>query len=75
MKEPRSSSSARHTSNTTDFGVTALADAARRTIAQHEMLVLSGRDRQAFFDALINPPEPGERFIRAFTEHKRRVVP
>ncbi len=57
-----------------DFCVTALTDAARRTIAEHETMVLSERDRRAFFDALVDPPEPGERLVRALTEHKRRVV-
>jgi len=57
-----------------DFCVTALADIARRTIAEHETLVLSDRDRKAFFDALINPPAPSERLKRALKEHKRRVV-
>jgi uncharacterized protein (DUF1778 family) len=59
----------------TDFCMTALTDAARRTIAEHETLVLSDRDRAAFFDALINPPMPSERLQRAFAEHKRRVMP
>jgi uncharacterized protein (DUF1778 family) len=59
----------------TDFCVTALTDAARRTIAEHETLVLSERDRQAFFDALIHPPKPSERLVRAMAEHKRRIVP
>lgn len=59
----------------TDFCVTALTDAARRTIAEHETLVLSDRDRAVFFDALINPPAPSERLQRAFAEHKRRVMP
>ena len=58
----------------TDFCVSALADAARQTIAEHEMLTLSERDRQAFFEALINPPEPSERLARALSEHRRRVV-
>jgi uncharacterized protein (DUF1778 family) len=57
-----------------DFCMTALADTARRTIAEHETLVLSDRDRTAFFDALINPPKPSERLKRALTEHKRRVA-
>jgi uncharacterized protein (DUF1778 family) len=57
-----------------DFCVTALTDTARRTIAEHESLVLSDRDRKAFFDALINPPEPSERLVRALAEHKRRVA-
>ena len=57
-----------------DFCVTALTDTARRTIAEHETLALSNRDRAAFFNALINPPEPSERLVRAFAGHKRRVA-
>jgi len=57
-----------------DFCVTALTDIARRTIAEHETLALSDRDRKAFFDALISPPEPSERLMRGLTEHKRRVA-
>ncbi|HTW35065.1 MAG TPA: DUF1778 domain-containing protein [Rhizomicrobium sp.] len=57
-----------------DFCVTALVDTARRIIAEHEMLALSDRDRKAFFDVLINPPEPSERLQRALAEHKRRVA-
>src|SRR3954469_20868405 len=56
-----------------DFCVTALADTARRTIAEHETLALSDRDRKAFFDALVNPPRPSERLVRALAEHKRRI--
>lgn len=57
-----------------DFCVTALADTARRTIAEHEALVLSEADRAAFFEALIHPPKPNERLTRAIAEHKRRVA-
>jgi len=59
----------------TDFCMTALTDAARRTIAEHETLVLSDRDRAVFFEALVNPPALSERLQRAFEEHKRRVIP
>ena len=58
----------------TEFCMTVLTEAARRTIAEHETLVLSDRDRAAFFDALVNPPAPSERLQRAFTEHERRVM-
>jgi uncharacterized protein (DUF1778 family) len=59
----------------TDFCMTALTEAARRTIAEHETLILSDQDRAVFFDALVSPPAPCERLQRAFAEHKRRVVP
>lgn len=58
----------------TDFCVTVLANAARRTVAEHEALVLSERDRQAFFNALIKPPKPVKRLVRALADHKRRVT-
>ena len=56
-----------------DYCLTAIAEAARRTIAEHETLRLSERDRSAFFDALINPPEPNERLARALADLGRRV--
>ena len=58
----------------TDFCMTALTEAARRTIAAHETIMLSERDRTVFFDTLVNPPVPSERLQRAFAEHRRRIV-
>jgi len=55
--------------------LTALTEAARRTIAQHEALVLSERDRQTFFDALIHPPKPNARLRRAFKLERERLAP
>src|ERR1700733_12726451 len=57
-----------------DFCMTSLTEAARRTIAEHETIVLSDRDRAVFFDTLVNPPASNERLQRAFAEHQRRVV-
>jgi len=58
----------------TEFCLTALAEVARRTIAEHETLALSERDRQAFFEALANPPKPSKRLVRALADHKRRIA-
>ena len=58
----------------TDYCVTKLAEAARRTIAEHELMILSDRDRRIFFEALINPPEPAERLQRAIAEHRTRIA-
>jgi uncharacterized protein (DUF1778 family) len=44
----------------TDFCVTASVAAARETVARHEQLELSKRDRDIFFDALMNPPAPSD---------------
>ena len=58
----------------TDFCLTVITEATRETIAKHETLVLSERDRAAFFDALVNPPKPNARLRRAFREMRERVV-
>jgi uncharacterized protein (DUF1778 family) len=55
----------------TDYCLTALTHASRETIARHESLVLSDRDRAVFFDALMNPLEPNERLRRAFAAESR----
>lgn len=57
----------------TEFCVTALAESARRTIEQHETLVLSEADRKVFFDVLMTPPRANERLERAFETARRRV--
>jgi uncharacterized protein (DUF1778 family) len=61
--------------NLTDFCLTALTEAAERTIARHETLILSERDRQVFFDTLINPPKLSARLKQAFKEARRRIAP
>jgi uncharacterized protein (DUF1778 family) len=58
----------------TDFCLSALIEATRATITRHESLVLSERDRAAFFDALIHPPKPNARLRRAFRLAKERVA-
>jgi len=57
----------------TDFCLTALTETARQTIARHETLVLSERDRQVFFDALVKPPAPNARLKRAFKAERERI--
>lgn len=39
----------------TDFVLTSVQDAARRTIEEHQQLELSVRDSEAFVEALLNP--------------------
>lgn len=58
----------------TDYCLGALTEAARRTIAERESIVLTSRDRELFFKAITDPPKPGKRLIRALAEHKRRVA-
>jgi uncharacterized protein (DUF1778 family) len=46
-------------------------EGARRVLAEHERMVLSGADRDAFLDALMNPPEPAEKLVAALKRHRQ----
>ncbi|MGD0097702.1 MAG: DUF1778 domain-containing protein [Terracidiphilus sp.] len=58
----------------TDFCLSALTEATQAAILRHQSLVLSERDRAAFFDALVHPPKPNARLRRAFRSARERVV-
>lgn len=61
--------------NLTDFCLTALTEAAEKAIARERTLVLSDRDREAFFDALVRPPKPSARLKRAFRDEREHIAP
>lgn len=58
----------------TDFCLTVLTQATQATITRHESIVLSERDRKAFFDALVHSPKPNARLRRAFRSAQERIV-
>ena len=45
-------------------------EGARRVLEEHERMVLLGADREAFLNALLNPPEPAERLVAALRRHR-----
>jgi uncharacterized protein (DUF1778 family) len=47
---------------------------AERTIREHDTMVLSQRDAEAFLEAVPDPPQPSARLLEAIAEHSRRVV-
>jgi len=49
----------------TSFVVSNLTDIAKRIVSEHEVLQLTKRDREAFVDALLNPPEPNKKLREA----------
>jgi len=46
-------------------------EGARRVLDEHERMVLTGIDRDAFLKALLNPPAPTDRLIDALKRHRR----
>jgi uncharacterized protein (DUF1778 family) len=57
----------------TDFVLANAMAAAERVIESHEKTILSARDWAAFYDALLNPPEPNERLKEAARRYRERV--
>ena len=55
----------------TDFVVSAAHDAARRTIAETDVLRLSLADQARFADALLSPPPPNAALQRAFARRRQ----
>lgn len=54
----------------TDFLVASAQEAAAKTVREHEVVTLSGRDRELFVSALLNPPAPGNRLREAARRYK-----
>jgi uncharacterized protein (DUF1778 family) len=48
-------------------------EGARHVLDQHQRMVLTGADRDAFLDAVVNPPEPTDRLIAALRRHRDLV--
>jgi uncharacterized protein (DUF1778 family) len=52
-----------------DFIVSAVHQAACRTIENAEIIRLSVEDQRRFAEAILNPPEPAPALQRAFQKH------
>jgi len=46
-------------------------EGARRVLDEHERMVLTGRDRDAFLDAVANPPAPTKKLVSALKRHRQ----
>jgi uncharacterized protein (DUF1778 family) len=58
----------------TDFLVSSVVEAAKRSIRENEFLELSLRDRTAFVTALLNPaPAPNARLREAALRHETQL--
>lgn len=48
-------------------------EGARRVLAEHERLVLTGADQEAFLEAVLHPPEPTAKLVAALRRHRKLV--
>lgn len=56
-----------------EFVVASAQEAARRVIEEHETIRLSRAEQRAFVQALLSPPEPSARLVRAAKAYRRRT--
>lgn len=59
--------------NLTEFVFSAAQEKAETIVMNHETLLASQRDREVFFEALMNPPEPNEKLMSAAQKYKKKV--
>jgi uncharacterized protein (DUF1778 family) len=45
-------------------------EGARRVLDEHQRMLLTGGDREAFLDAVMNPPQPSKKLINALKRHR-----
>jgi uncharacterized protein (DUF1778 family) len=45
-------------------------EGARRVLDEHQRMVLTGADRDAFLQALLRPPPPTDRLVAALKRHR-----
>jgi uncharacterized protein (DUF1778 family) len=48
-------------------------EGARRVLDEHERMLLTGADRDAFLDAVRRPPQPADRLVNALRRHRDKV--
>ena len=45
-------------------------EGARRVLDEHQRMVLTDADREAFLAAVLDPPEPADKLIEALRRHR-----
>ena len=57
-----------------DFVRMAAKEAAMKTIREYEVLTLNHESRRVFVQALLNPPRPNQKAVRAAKRFMREIV-
>jgi uncharacterized protein (DUF1778 family) len=56
-----------------EFVLVNAVEAADRVIDSHEKVTLSAKDWQAFYNALMDPPKPNEKLMKAASRYRQRL--
>ena len=57
----------------TEFIAYSLKFQADKIIEKHNAILISKKDQEIFFDALMNPPQPGDKLKKAAKEYMESV--
>lgn len=57
----------------TEFVIFSVQKYANKIIEDHDTILASKRDREIFFDAVMNPQEPGDNLIKAASRYREAV--
>lgn len=54
----------------TEFVLSSAQEKAKEIIHKHEQIITTERDRQIFFEAMLNPAEPNDKLRKAAAKYK-----
>ena len=59
--------------NLTDFVLTAVQDKAKEIINESEQIIATQRDKELFFNALVNPPKANKDLLSAKNDYDKLI--
>ena len=59
--------------NLTDFVIMTLQKRAKEIINERENIIASQKDKEVFFDAIMNPAAPNENLISAVKDYNKMI--
>jgi uncharacterized protein (DUF1778 family) len=60
--------------NLTDFVILSAQENAKKIIQESEAILSSERDRDIFFNAILNPPKPNKKLENALNDFHKAIV-
>lgn len=57
----------------TEFVIHSAQEKARRIVQEHQDIIKSDRDRETFFNALVNPGNPNKELLQAAEEYTEYI--
>ena len=57
----------------TDYVINSLVDSSQQVIRDHEVLTLTGRNREVFLEALMSPPPASPKLVSALARYRKSI--